>query len=888
MARLRRFLLRLANVFRSERAEPDLTRELASHLTLLEDEYQHRGMTPDDARRAARLALGGVEQTKELHRDARSFMWLDDARRDLRYAARTLRRAPGFTAVAVLTLALGIGANTAIFSLIDALLLRSLPVRDPQQLVQLAMVLRGGEVWVSFSYPLVRALGDQRDIFSGVCGFSSAVLNVGPPGTVERTSGAWATGACYETLGLGPAAGRLLSQEDDRRGAVPVAVISDAYWRRRFARDRQVIGRTLLIEGVPVPIVGVSPAGFTGPTVGEAADVTLALGVLPQLYPERAGNLEASSTWLRVLARPRAGLSLNQTKARLAIVWPQAASAAVPESIPVARRRVLTSSIDVLPGATGWTPLRKQFRQPLLVLMAFVAVVLVIACVNVANLQLARATARHREIAVRLAIGAGRGRLVRQLFTESAVLAALGAALGVALAQLGSRLLVALLSDGRTDAIVLDLTPNLRLLGFTSLVAATTSVLFGMAPALRTVPSATALTAGSGRASASTGRLLPVLVTAQVSLSLLLLIGAGLFVRTLQNLRTLDPGFHHEGVLLVDVDGQRAGYRGARLVVFNQDLLQRVAGLPGVISSSFSSVTPLSGGAISHTIFVKGQPAGREEIWFNNIAPRYFETMHTPLVLGREFTERDDAAAPGVVVVNEAFVRRYLRDQDPLGVQLSISNAPSDYQIVGVVKDAIYETLREPPRPTVYAPYVQRGAGGVTFEIYAAGSVAQVASSVRAEVQPRLPGTPVQIRSLTAQVEKSLIQERMMATLASGFGTLALVLAAIGLYGLLAYAVARRTSEIGIRMALGAQRGQVMGLVLRQTCALTGIGIVVGLSGAAVMTRWLASMLFGVAPLDPITFIAASLMFAVVASLASYLPARRAAKVDPLVALRYE
>jgi putative ABC transport system permease protein len=309
--------------------------------------------------------------------------------------------------------------------------------------------------------------------------------------------------------------------------------------------------------------------------------------------------------------------------------------------------------------------------------------------------------------------------------------------------------------------------------------------------------------------------------------------------------------------------------------------------LPGVLSASFSSVTPLSGGAISHTIFVRGQPAGREEIWFNNIAPRYFETMHTPVVLGREFTAHDDIASPAVAIVNQAFVRRHLPDRDPLAAQLSISNGP-DCQIVGVVKDAIYETLREPPRPTVYAPYLQRGAGGVTFEIDAAGSIAQVASSVHADVQPSLPGTPVRVRSLTAQVEKSLIQERMMATLASGFGALALVLAAIGLYGLLAYAVARRTSEIGIRMALGAQRGQVVGLVLRQTCALTGIGIALGLSGAAVVTRSLAGMLFGLTPLDPVTFIAASFMFAVVALLASYLPARRAAKVDPLVALRYE
>ena len=887
---MRRSLLRLFSVVRPERGERELAREVASHLALLEDEYRHRGMTADEARYAARRAIGGIEQAKEHQRDARSFRWLDDARRDLLYATRTLRRTPGFAFVAILTLALGIGANTAIFSLIEALLLRALPVRDPQQLVQVTMILPGGERWHSFSYPLVRGLADQRDVFSDVCGFSDATFNVGSPDAVMRTPAAWVSGAFYETLGLRPTVGRLLMRDDDRPGAIPAAVISDSYWQRAFARDDAVIGRSLLIEGVAVAIVGVSPAGFTGATVGQTADITLALGILPQLYSERAESLEASSTWLRVLARPRPGISSIQAQARLAVVWPQLATAAVPATMPTARRRVLSSRIEIIPGATGWTPLREQFRQPLLVMMGFVVVVLVITCVNVGNLLLARAAARQREMAVRLAVGAGRGRIVRQLLTESALLALAGAAIGLAFAQVASRVLVALLSSGRATAVVLDVAPNGHVLGFTLLVAMTTSLFFGMAPAFSTtsVAPAAGLIAGSSRVAVSRGRLGPALVTAQVSLSLFLLIGAGLFVRTLQNLRTLDPGFHHEGVLLVDVDARRAGYRNARLIAFNQDVLERVQGLPGVLTASFSSITPLSGGGISLAIAVNGHPTGPEEIHFNNVAPRYFETMHTPILQGREFTARDDSRAPGVVVVNHAFVQRYLPDGNPLGQHISIGNGRSDFQIVGVVKDAIYMTLREPPPPTVYAPYLVRGAGAVTFEVYVSGSVAQVASAVRAEIQPRIPGIPVEVRTLTEQLERSLIQERLLATLATSFGVLALVLAAVGLYGVLAYTVARRTGEIGIRMALGARHAHVMRLVLGESIALTGIGIALGLSGAAAVTRFLAGMLFGLSSFDPMTFVTASLVFAGVAMLASYVPARRATKVDPLVALRHE
>jgi putative ABC transport system permease protein len=888
---MRRFLFRLWSLVRWDRTERDLARELSAHVALLEDEYHRRGLTATDARTAARRAVGGIEQAKELHRDARSFRWIDDAVRDARYALRTLARNRSFAVVAVLTLGLGIGANAAIFSLIDAVLLRSLPVPESGRLLQLTMVLKSGEVWESFSYPLVLGLADRRDIFSALCGFSGATLDVGPPESVERTSGAWVTGGCYGTLGLSPAAGRLLTPEDDSPGAVPVAVISDGYWRRRFGADPQVIGQLLSIAGTPVAIAGVSPPGFSGANVGDTADITLAIAVLPQIYPARAGDVKASSTWLRVLARARSGVSLSQARARLAVAWPQIADAAIPDGsvMVAARRRALTSTVDVIPGSTGWSPLRKQFREPLFVLMAVVGVVLVIACVNVATLLLARAAARSREIAVRLAIGAGRGRIVRQLLMESALLAFFGAAVGLGLAQVASHSLVTLLSTGRGSPLVLDLAPNARVLAFTSVVAMATSLLFGIVPAFRfrSVAPAETLGANSNRITGPRRRLGNALVVAQVSLALVLLVGAGLFVRTVENLRRVDRGFRHEGVLLVDVDGPRAGYKGARLVAFNNELLERVRRLPGVAAASFSSVTPLSGGAITHAIAIDGHPIGREEIYFNNVAPRFFETMNTPIVQGREITDRDAAGAPGVAIVNEAFVRRYLANDAAIGRHFSqVSDAGFDFEIVGVVKDAAYETLRELPKPTIYASYLQRGGGPATFEIYTAGAVDQVASAIRAELQPSLPGTPVQVRTLTAQLERSLVQERLMAVLAGAFGVLSLVIAAIGLYGLLAYTVAQRTAEIGIRMALGAPHGQVIRIVLSQSLALIGIGGVMGILAAAAITRYLAGMLFGLTPLDPPTFVAAALTLAVVALLASYVPARRAANVDPLVALR--
>jgi putative ABC transport system permease protein len=879
---------------RKER-ERDLERELRADLELEAAEQQENGLSAEEARYAARRALGNAALVKEEVREMWGWVFLDRLKQDMTYALRGMRRSPGFTATAVLSLALGIGANTAIFSLINAVLLRWLPVHDPQELVQLTMRGSGAEPVQNFAYPVVRALADHREIFSNLCGFSGARFGVGRGDSLESTSGAWVTGAYYATLGLQPVAGRLLTEADDRPGAVPTGVITDSYWQRKLGRNPLAIGRQILVDGKPVTIVGVSPGGFTGANVGETADITLPLGVLPQLQTDREFQLDAGSWWLRVLARPQPGISRAQVKARLAVIWRPMGESAIPASMPASRRRVQQSTLDVTSGGTGYSDLRRQFRQPLLVLMAVVGLLLMIACANVANLLLARAAARQKEIAVRLAIGASRARIVRQLLTESLLLSLLSAALGVLLAWAGSRMLVDLLSSGRLRAIVLDVAPDWRVLGFTAAAASATGILFGLAPAFR----GTAISpvgALREKISISRSRLAPLLVTTQVSLTLLLLIGAGLFVSTLRNLHRVDAGFQRNGVLLVNADGWRASYRGARAAAFYEILLQQIEQLPGVRSASYSLITPLGGGSISQQIAVNGQPGG-QEILFNSVSRRYFETMATAVVLGREFTRRDDAGAPPVAIVNEAFARRYLSrrylpKEDPLGQHLTVGSLrKQEFDIVGVVRDSIYESLREAAPPTVYVPLIQRvgiGGFGVVFEVHASGSLAQVAAALRSTLQPALPGVPVEVRTLTGQVDRALVQERLMATLAASFGILGLVLAVVGLYGLLAYTVARRTNEIGIRLALGAMRQEVLWMVIRHALGLLGIGVAIGIPAAWAASRFVSSMLFGLTATDPLTIGAAAAVLIAAGLLAGFLPAWRASQVDPMVALRYE
>jgi putative ABC transport system permease protein len=884
-------LHRLASVvnwiWHRDRAEQRLDDELRAYVEMSTADKILDGMSPEEARRFAMIELGGLEQSKERVRRYRHGGGLDEIGRDVRYAFRLFGRNPGFTLVIVVTLALGIGTNTAIFSLIDALMLRWLPVRSPQELVQISLQPRGatqpgGE---SLSYAIVGALAERPEVFSGVAGFGGWRFEVGPPGAADRVHGAVVTGGFYHTLGLNPILGRLITKQDDTPGAPLVAVLSYGYWEQQFARNPNVIGQSLRINGVPVSIIGVSPPGFVGANVGATADITMAVASVPQVTPTAAELLGPGNFWLRVLARPQPDLSNEQAAARLNTLWPQIADAVIAAHWPASRRKEMAESVfHLTPGGTGWTYLREIYTKPLFVLMAVVGLVLLIACANVASLLLARASVRRREMAVRLAMGAGRGRIVRQLLIESTLLSSIGASAGIALAWLSGQFLIDLISSGPAE-IVVDLTPNAHVLVFTAVMAMATGILFGLAPAFHaTAARPSAALKDDSRTSGPRSRLLPWLVTLQVAISLVLLAGAALFVRTLQNLQNLDPGFRAEGVLLAELNGRQPA--------FPLQIIDDIRGLPGIISAALTTHTPLSGARWTEPAVPAGQPVPeRDNALFVGAGPRFFETMQMQLLAGREFAESDTASRPGVAIVNEAFAARHFPGTNPVGQHLAtkLNGQPRDLEIVGLVRNTRWTGLRSAPYPTVYVAYTQiTGDTFSTVAVRASGGLGALTSGLKQSLQSKVREASFDVLPLSTQVAHTLVQERMLATLAGAFGLLALTLVCVGMYGLLAYSVAERTKEIGIRMALGAQAVWVVQLVLRDGARLIAMGVALGLPAAWLASRWTKSMLFGVTPMDPAAIGGALALLAAAALVASYLPARRASRLDPLTALRHE
>jgi putative ABC transport system permease protein len=816
---------------------------------------------------------------------------------DVRLAIRSLRAAPIVSAVAVLSLALGIGANTAIFSLVNSLLLRQLPVRDARALVLVTDPTSPGVR--AYAYAVWDAFHRYVDVFDGLLAWSPAEFNLAPRGEAQLVSGAWVSGSYFDTPGVRPVLGRVLAESDDRPGGGPdgaVAVISHGLWQRSYGGAADVIGRTLMLDGAPFIIVGVTPPRFAGLEPGRTADVIAPFGAAPVL--QRGGNLQVT-----IMARLRAGQSLDAATVALRRLQPQVREASLPRASNWRQRDLdayLRDGFVLVPGATGSSRLRLRYERPLLILMAVVALVLLIACANVANLLLARAAARQRELQVRMALGASRWRLMRGMLVESAVIAAVGAAAGMLMASWASRLVVQQLSTS-INPIALDLSPDASVAIFTVVVTCAVTLLFGMAPAIRAsrVPPAGAL--NSGRSSFSDRRShgpSGALIVTQVALSVVLVVGAGLFLGTFSSLMAVPLGFEPERVLMASVSADAAHAPADRRLQLFERVRDAVRAVPGVADAAFSFLTPVAGPILLRPIEVADRDARSERDRLssvNLVSPGWFRTLGTPIVAGREFTDADAAGAPSVVIVNRAFARRFLRADNPIGGIVTVGivgpNAGSA-EVVGLVGDAVYASLREPAPPTMYFPLAQlRNAPPasltLTVRTEAAAPMA-MARSVAAAVGSVNPEAALAFRPLTNQIEASVAQERVLALLSGFFGGLAVLLAALGLFGVTSYSVNRARREIGIRMALGAAPSSVLRLVLGRVVLLVGAGVAIGIVVSLWATRFTTTLVFGLEARDPLVPALSAALLLGVGLLAALPPAWRASHVDPSVVLRAE
>ena len=836
---------------------------------------------------------------------------------DLRYGARMLLKSKMVTLVAVLSLALGIGANTAIFSLIDAVLLRSLPVHEPEKLVFFGRGEWGVSAnefpnrnWSTFSYPFYREARRLSEVFSDVAAAQARPWSVHGAvntngangelirGELELIEVQLVSGSYFSTLGVNASLGRLITDDDDRvAGAHPVVVISHDWWERRLGGDPAAIGRTVTIDKIAYTIIGVAPAEFSGLRILEKQDMWIPLAMEAQMPPAYwHGREDKTFQSNYLIARLKNGVSAERASAAVNLRFKQflqewAGAQASDERLQDIQR----ANIELTPAAKRFPGFRLRFKRMLRILMAAVGAVLLIACANVANLLLARAAARQKEFAVRLAIGAGRTRLIRQLLTESLLLAGLGAAAGIVLAWRLSRMLLLMASDG-PEALPLNLTPNVRVLGFTIVASLISAMIFGTAPALRAarIEPNSSLKGGNGAAQvASQSRFGKALVVAQVALTLLLLVGAGLFVRTLINLQSLPSGFDQENVLLVSTDLTAAGYQGIQLSALVREVEEKVKAVPGVQAASFSMLV-FSQGFWSATIFTRdlNAPERESRVIRNNVVGQdYFTAMGIPLLEGRVFGPQDTDKSQPVAVISETLARRFFQGGSPLGKRFGMDRpeAIDQFEIIGVVKDSKSQSLTEPFQPYAYYIHSQAPIPVDNLVIRYAGSPDAVIPQVRRAILEVNRNLPIdRVISLSEHIGLSLVQEKLVARLATFFGLLALLLACVGLYGVLSYAVARRTNEIGIRIALGAMRGDVIWMVLREALALVGAGVVIGLLASFAATKTVSTLLFGLKPNDPLTIATATLLLLAIAALSAYLPARRAARVDPMAALREE
>ncbi|MGO4883098.1 MAG: ADOP family duplicated permease [Bryobacteraceae bacterium] len=882
---------RLQYLFKREQFDKELAEEMRSHLDL-------RAATEGES--AARRRFGNVTQLHESSRAAYGWAPLETLAQDLRYALRILRANPGFAATAVLSLTLGIGANTAIFSILNAVMLRSLPVEDPHRLVQLAAP-EGSNYNPYVTNPIWEQVRDHQKAFSGTLAFGPDRFDLAAGGESHFAEGLWVSGDFFRVLGVPAMCGRVFATDDDLHGGGrtgPVAVISHGFWRRHFGSDPAIVGKTIRLNRHPFTIIGVTPPWFTGLDVDTAYDVAIPIGCEPILHTDQSALDARSWWWLRMLGRLMPGETVQQAEAKMKALAPEIYRATLPSNWDSeGQRDYLRRSLALRPAATGFSDTGRQYRTALFTLMAVVGLVLLIACANIANLLLARAAARQREISIRMAIGAARRRVIRQLMSESLLLSILGAAGGLLFAVWGSNLLVRLLSKTGSE-LQLDTAPDLRVLAFTMGVAILTGLLFGLAPALRAtsvspnnVLKEHTRNMASGRFGLGRG-----LVTGQVALSLMLLVGAGLFLGTLRNLLTTDLGFNSQNVLLVRAATMQSNIPKDQRPRVYREVVERLRAIPGVSSASSSVLTPISGDAWNNFVEPEGYSSKRKDdtiVYFNRVSPGYFATMRQPLLLGRDFSAHDDAGAPKVMVIDESAARRFFGQGNPIGKTIRAETRPGNkavYQVIGVVKDIKYEQVNEDRLLSAYLACAQDNDpfSEVTFEVRAESPVETLIPSVRAAIGEVNRGISLEFRNFETQVNDSLRQPRMVALLSAFFGGLALLLAMIGLYGVTAYGVARRQSEIGIRMALGAQPGSVVWLVLREVAAMLAIGTAIGLAASLAAGRLVASLLYDVKPHNAELLSLAAVVLGIATGIAAYLPAHRAARLDPMAALREE
>jgi putative ABC transport system permease protein len=897
-------LLRLRSLLLKKSVDSEVDEELRFHFDQQVDKFVRSGLTPQEAQRLARLAIGGIEQIKEEHRDARGVSFLETLLQDIRYGLRILGRTPVITAVAILSLALGIGANTAIFSLIDTVRVKMLPVQKPEELVHVGRLgtKSGTEPNFGYTNALWEQIRDRQDVFSGAFAWSDKKFDLSGGGAVQPVHGLFVSGEFFNTLGVRPAAGRLIELADDQRGCSGVAVLGYGFWQQHFAGADSAIRGTISLDHHTFPIVGVTSPGFYGVDVGSKYDVAVPI-CAAEIFDGKAPIENRSWWWLDIMARKKPGLTQEQLQARLAVISPAVFAGAVPEHWDAEGQKRFLQYTLVAKSASNGTPyFRRQFGEPLNILMAVVGMVLLIACANIASLMLARAAARNKEIAVRKALGATRGRLVRQLLTECILLSSAGAFLGIFFARWGNALLVQYISTLH-EQVFLDLSLNARVLGFTAAIAVLTGTLFGVLPALRsTRVSLSSAMKGNvsgetdGRARFRAGKWI---VASQVALSLVLLVTAGLFLRSFVKLVTQDIGFDPHNVLLVSANLKTAKIPPERQPATFEDIENRLRSIPGVSSASRSEITPISGRMWNNGVKVDlpDAPKGDDSLVnFNYVSPGYFATMRSPVLAGRNFDEKDISTSTRVAIVNSTMAQKFFHTDNAVGKYFKVDEGDDPrkpatlFQVVGVVTDSKYESVRKKAEPIAFFPITQipEHAEEQIFELRAAAPVSALMAAVQESVAAVNKEIPLEFQTLSRQVDDSLVQERLLATLSGFFGSLALLLAMIGLYGALSYMVTLRRAEFGIRLALGARPKAILTLVMSDVLLVLAVGVVSGVVVSFLTVRVLQKMLFGLDARDPATAVMAIGLLSAVALFAAYLPARRAMRVDPMIALRYE